>query len=336
MKKSLFIVSTALLMGLSACEHKELCYHHPHTAKVRVDVDWSQFTKEQPTGMTVAVYPINGGKMQSVLTHTLSHAYFNLEAGAYHTLTYNQSPSEFGSVAFRNMDSFETAEVVSVPVESRWYKGALEDERVAGQPEWVATDQMKDALVTERMILEDTEAVKNGTSLKEHVIAQHTPQNVVFTVHVKIHIKGFYNLRAARAALGGMSEGYKFSTASYKNDVVTHLLEQWSLTRDADDYKKGYITTTFYCFGLPENHQGQAEQNQLLLSLLLVDNKTVMDFPLSVGDKFVMLDENELVLSLELDLDETLPDVKPEGGSSAGFDVTVEDWGEEEDIVIPT
>ena len=39
MRKSVFIGMTALLMGLTACEHKELCYHHPHTAKVRVNVD---------------------------------------------------------------------------------------------------------------------------------------------------------------------------------------------------------------------------------------------------------------------------------------------------------
>ena len=31
----------------------------------------------------------------------------------------------------------------------------------------------------------------------------------------------------------------------------------------------------------------------------------------------------------ELYPDITLPDVKPEGGSSGGFDATVDDWGDE-------
>ena len=39
--------------------------------------------------------------------------------------------------------------------------------------------------------------------------------------------------------------------------------------------------------------------------------------------------DGKLVLYLELDLPDPLPDVKPEGGSSSGFDATVEDWGDE-------
>lgn len=44
MKK--MIATYALLMVLSmifvSCEHKELCYSHPHSAKVSVVFDWSQ------------------------------------------------------------------------------------------------------------------------------------------------------------------------------------------------------------------------------------------------------------------------------------------------------
>ena len=40
----------------------------------------------------------------------------------------------------------------------------------------------------------------------------------------------------------------------------------------------------------------------------------------------------ELRLFLEVTLPTPLPDVKPEGGSSGGFDATVDDWGEEEEI----
>ena len=35
-----------MLMLLVSCNHKELCYSHPHTAKVRVNVDWSEFVEE--------------------------------------------------------------------------------------------------------------------------------------------------------------------------------------------------------------------------------------------------------------------------------------------------
>ena len=47
---------------LSACEHKELCYDHPHFSTIRVDFDWSQIDKEEmPEGMRVVFYPTDGG-----------------------------------------------------------------------------------------------------------------------------------------------------------------------------------------------------------------------------------------------------------------------------------
>ena len=58
-------------------------------------------------------------------------------------------------------------------------------------------------------------------------------------------------------------------------------------------------------------------------------NKTIVDFPFEVGHEFEKDKDGKLVLYLELDLPDPLPDVKPEGGSSSGFDATVEDWGDE-------
>lgn len=47
---------------LSACEHKELCYDHPHFTTVRVDFDWSRIDQEEmPEGMRVVFYPTDGG-----------------------------------------------------------------------------------------------------------------------------------------------------------------------------------------------------------------------------------------------------------------------------------
>ena len=67
-----------LLLFVTSCNHDELCYHHPHDAKVRVDVDWSKFEEEVPTGMTVMVYPQEGGtdKVVTQHTNTISHAVF--------------------------------------------------------------------------------------------------------------------------------------------------------------------------------------------------------------------------------------------------------------------
>ena len=61
------IATYALLMVLSmivvSCEHKELCYSHPHSAKVSVEFEWSQMPAAySPGGMRVIFYLRNGGE----------------------------------------------------------------------------------------------------------------------------------------------------------------------------------------------------------------------------------------------------------------------------------
>ena len=65
MKKSIYtlLYIVMAMMFFTSCEHKELCYKHPHTTKVRIDVDWSKFNKyETPTGMSLMLYPQYSGE----------------------------------------------------------------------------------------------------------------------------------------------------------------------------------------------------------------------------------------------------------------------------------
>lgn len=321
----------SLLALLSSCNHKELCYSHPHTGRVRIDVDWSEFPEEQPTGMTVMAFPADGGKPMTVLSNNLSHVYVNLEAGLYHTLCFNQSTTEFGSFTFRGMESWADAEVVGTQVSSRWYTTRADGERVITEPEWLGTDNETEVRVTDEMV--EATGSHHGTTPvapKDYVISTLYPQNIIWTMYVKVHIPGgVYNLRSARAAMDGMAEGVKFSTLRRKDESVTHLLEEWTLVVDSDDPVKGTLTSSFKCFGLPGSHSANPQENEFLLSMLLVDGKTQVDVPFEVGHRIEKAMDGSLKLYLELTLPEALPDVKPEGGGSSGFDAVVEDWGDE-------
>lgn len=331
------------LFLLSSCNHKEFCYHHPHTAKVRINVDWSQFKKETPTGMTVMIYPQIGTQPLRHLTNTTTHAIVDLEAGLYNTLVYNQSDAEYGSVSFVGMDDFSTAEVLVDKASSRWYSCRAESEKLAKQPERIGTDSRTDVEVTQAMVdVAVDEYIANLSSKQrtysEFVIASHTPQNIIYTIYVKVHLKGIYNLRSARASLTGLAEGYSFSKAAPTESQVTQLLESWSMTQDSNDPTQGYITAKITSMGLPYGHGAQAEENELMLSVLLVDDQTIINIPFKVGDKFRKryneAGEYDLELELELWADEVLPDVQPSGSSGGGFDATVDDWGEEQNVDI--
>lgn len=325
-KRLLIFILAAVLCS---CEHKELCYSHPHTAKMRIDVDWSQFIhKEVPTGMTVMVFPQDGTAPITQLSNTTTHVYVNLSQGYYNSIAFNQSVTEFGSLQFRNMNDYETAEVYADTAPTKWYtKG---DERVAAEPEWFGADRFEMAQVTPEMIEERAHlyAQAQKRSTPEYIIGTHTPLNVIYTVNITVHINGIHNLRSARGAMQGMAEGYILSQDQVTAETVTHLVEEWSLTKDPNDYTKGYIKATIQSFGLPSGHNGAPERNKFSLSLLLADNSTQLDFPLQVGDLWDHNPQN-MELNLELTLPDPLPDVKPEGGSSGGFDATVEEWGDE-------
>ena len=56
------LVFIFLWMGLTACEHKDLCYDHPHFATVRVVFDWTKISNhDKPEGMRVVFYPLLRG-----------------------------------------------------------------------------------------------------------------------------------------------------------------------------------------------------------------------------------------------------------------------------------
>ena len=344
-----FVWALMLLLVVS-CQHDELCYHHPHDARLRIDVDWSKFVEEVPTGMSVMVFPQGEGEIVTQLTNTTTHAIFALPAGKYNCLVYNQSPSEYGSISFRGMNQLETAEVYANPTDSRWYVSrGDEPARVVTEPEWLATDRLEDMVVTPEMVentaqedLAEQVVYSRARVEKSILLGELTPLNIVYTITVRVHIEGIYNLRSARASLSGLAEGYWLGKGKATANKVTQLMEDWKLTIDPTDPTKGIIETKITCFGLPDGHQGTAEENELMLSLLLTDNQTKLDFPFYVGNDFEAYMEEDihltqrLALEVDITIPERLPDVKPEGYTGGGgFDAKVEDWGEEEQIEIP-
>lgn len=337
-----------LFVSLASCKHDPLCYHHPHTARVRVNVDWHYFEKyEMPTGMTVTLFPDNGADIYKTVTGIIDHTVMDLPVGKYHVLVFNQSEPEFGSFTFRDMNSPESA-VVVVERSTRWYTRA-DRGPVAAEPEWLGVGNFSPAEVTQSMVDVQSKALMMASRADEYVIAEVVPHNILQRVIVRIHMSGINNLRSARSALTGMSEGYMLTKGSRLNSHVTYLLEEFSVTKDKNDSGRGYIEAQISCFGLPDNHSALPLDNELDLELLLVDNETVKTYNIPVGDRFTKIErkipsksdsggkeyEPEIVhdLLVEVYVDANgdpivLPDVKPAGGSESGFDAVVDDWNE--------
>lgn len=318
-----FMLCWLLTILFASCIYDDYsgCPQESDRKMVRVNVDWHLFDKEVPTGMTVMVFPWSGGAPQTVLTNEITHADFSLEPGRYRILVFNQSTTEFGTLDFLGMDSYETARAVVQHTTSRWYSRG-DDELIGVEPEWLASDKLDEFEVSD--------------DFSEVTL---TPKNVLSQIQVSVKVPGIKNLRYVRGSLTGISEGFLLGQGKPLLSKVTYLLESWTKSVDENEATLGTLKASVKCFGLPETVSPDAENNQLSLSALLTDNKTQVDHQFAVGDKFKK-DENSselgytVSLHVDVQMPQPLPEVKPSEGSSGGFDVTIQDWGKPEDIDI--
>ena len=325
MKKciGLFMFYWLLIILFTSCIYEDYsgCPQNDNRKMVRINVDWHLFDKEVPTGMTVMVFPWSGGAPHTVLTNEITHADFSLEPGRYRILVFNQSTTEFGTLDFLGMDSYETARAVVQHTTSRWYSRG-DDELIGVEPEWLASDKLDEFDVSD--------------DFSEVTL---TPKNVLSQIQVSVKVPGIKNLRYVRGSLTGISEGFLLGQGKPLLSKVTYLLESWTKSVDENEATLGTLRASVKCFGLPETASPDAENNQLSLSALLIDNKTQVDHQFAVGDKFKK-DENSselgytVSLHVDVQIPQPLPEVKPSDGSSGGFDVTIQDWGKPEDIDI--
>lgn len=187
----LFLYCWLLIISLTSCIYDDYsgCPQKDNRRMVRINVDWHLFDKEVPTGMTVMVFPWSGGAPHTVLTNETTHADFSLEPGKYHVLVFNQSTTEFGTLDFQGMDSYETARAVVLHTTSRWYSRG-DNELIGVEPEWLASDKLDEFDVF-------------GDSSEVTL----TPRNVLSHIQVNVKVPNIGYLYSARGSLTGISEG---------------------------------------------------------------------------------------------------------------------------------
>jgi hypothetical protein len=338
-KRTLRIQITNVLVSLLAAIITSCIYDYDYSCndngndnegklKVRIDVDWSNYDDELPSGMTVAIYPTNSNEPITITTNNINQVRTSLSPGLYHIEVMNYSKSEFGTLVFLEDSYGNPIGIQAKQTTTSWYI-ADDDEVVAYEPEAFAFERQTNVTVPE-----ENNNIKSRSN-DEILIATLQPVNIIHTVSVNVRLKGFKNLRSCAGAIQGMASAinYKTMRSSYDTDV-THLLESWSFVRDTDESDSGVLTSTFKSFGLSSDNTGIAEDNTLKLTVQLVDNKTILNYVIHVGDKITKtgtrtysFDVTDVIILPETEASNS-------SGESSGFDVIVDDWSDEEDVGI--
>lgn len=342
------IAIIAILVLATSCQHKDLCYYHPHVAPVKVTVDWEKANGNAATIEGMTAYLFSKKEMDqeintTVTTHNVKEVVFDVLEGNYSVAVFNDTPDEYSSLKFFDLGDYDNASVqvseTSVPWYSK-YNVKSNDKFVAHQPEWIASGLADDIEVTKKMVdTAEQEYIDGGftmTSRSVTVVGNVVPDSLVCTFTMKVLLYGIDNYYQARAVVSGMALGKQIISGEPLNESVSHYagMDSWkfvngSMTSDGRGEIQGKIT----CFGLPAGFTGNRDDVKLTLEIMLVDKKTIIthEEPLTIGDLVAKEDGGvNWYMTKAILFPKTLPYVKPEDGEEGGFGVGIEDWEKEE------
>ena len=314
-----YISVLVLLLVVSACSHKDLCIEHPHLVPVRIEANWDKFS-ELPVNMTVIFYPKDGTEVIVVRNSNHHTTRVKVPVNTYDVVVFNEHVSDFGTIGFKDMKDYATAEAYVTNLVKTRIMQLSADTKVMADPERLGVALIKDYEVTERMLETYRYQLEYAFPIEDNVMAV-SPEDKVYMAELKFKAKGLQYVRAVEGTLSGLAGGYLFSKDSPSTDRVTHMLTNWQkvyTTRSEEG--EGYLSAICWTFGLPSDHTGEPEQNVLKMSVPLVDLVTVMDFEFMVGDRISIDNSGEhIVFNIELDLDIVFPEVHPEEDVNNGL-----------------
>ena len=321
---------------LSSCEHKDLCYHHPHTKTLRVEFDWRDAPDANPEGMCVFFYPLDGEDApQRRFDFTgKTGGGIEIQVGRYRVLCYNNDTE---SVLLRGTDAFDTHEGYTREgsiFESIYGSGAnyapkakeAEDERVVISPDMIWGCAALDVEISETGVsyLCFPESEREDWSGKPAVSTEQVitlyPHELVCTYTYEVrNVKNLKHATQMCGSLSGMAPSLLFGDESLGTECVTIPFESVS---DGGST----ITGRFYTFG---HHEENTAPHKLLLYVWFVDGSKYY-YTFDVTDQIHSAPDKRHVHIIIDGLDFPQPI-----GNGSGFQPSVDDWQTvEEDIIM--
>lgn len=372
MKKWMGILVFAILAWTAffpGCTRRDLEIEYRETMRVVVKCVWKIVTyPEVPTGMTLYFFREGDMTPKVITTSNVDSCVVELGVGKYKAFAISQSPEEYWTYQFDNMNNYDLASVTLIENPSTWYAAYSkvgDDELVVNNPENLAVGIADEFEITQEMIDEfqeefytykrepfrgipvtpdeiDKEEIDREIRTKYYTIEIPVdPKNIVSQLWVTIYAGNIDMLRSVRAATSGMARTFALTGNTTLHPSATQVINQWSLEVKSKADRVGRIDGIITTLGLPDGDIPSVMRDSTLnVSTLLVDNKTTADFYLNVGDKFRLEEPNpgyrnlyRLVFGSETDPAIIIPEVEPAHGG--GFTAGVEDWEEEVEVEIP-
>ena len=336
MKRLISIFALIVTLVITSCTHKELCddhsqhahrYHINIMADYRLDWeekgrDWSTLWHEDyinydllrpkaPKGLRAINYSPNGN--YNIHNISANGGVITLYEGENDILFYNND-TEY--IVFSNHDNGASTRATTRTVTRATYSGntfAEEGEEQVNAPDMLFANYHENYMSYKTLGPVDYPI---------------TLQPLVFTYKVRYEFKeGLKYVALARGALSGMAESVRMSTGETSTKGVTIMYDCEITDFGARALVKSFGIPGYVNEGYPTTTR--AVKHGLNLEVMLRNGKMVT-FEFDVSDQVNEQPHGGVIVVKDIV-------IKEEDGvqGSGSFDVTVDGWGDYEDIVLP-
>lgn len=257
-RTSIFILCTVLL---SSCHFRNIIseeeYNTIDKLVLDLDVDWSELDTP-PTGMTLALYPIDEtdpeAETEGHVYHfnTVDHVTLSVPMGDYSIVCMNQSEEEFAAFTF-DLSTFNKASVTvredgtSTKANVRYGTGSTR-----GHNRKSALSPGSLAIGSLNSVLKDPQFTR-GHNRKGAI----QPQNVVKGLSLEVNAFGLNETVKVRGTLTNLAGALSMRSLKPIGRAMDQEIEpeMWTMTLPTDKTKPGKVSCTFGTFGpfvLPE------------------------------------------------------------------------------------
>ena len=337
MKRYLTLFGILFAVVFTACEHKELCSNHrDHAHRYHINViadyrydweeclggpDWKTSWPEDylpyddlrpgtPSGLRV----VNFNEAGDYNLHNIAAngGVINLYEGKNNLLFYNNDTEYIVFSSFENMATTRATTRVRTRASYTGNTYADDDEPTLTPPDMLYANYY-DGYIAEKVV--------------DPADVEVTLQPLVFTYKVRYEFKeGLKYVSMARGALSGMASSVLLVTGETSADAATLLYDC-----EVTDFGVRALVTSFGVPGYPHPNYPTRETGKHALNLeILMKNSKTITFEFDVTDQVKAQPHGGVIVVKDIVITE-------EDGKqgSGGFDVSVDGWGDYEDIVLP-
>lgn len=313
---------------LTSCEHKDLCYMHSHTTRLKVVYDWRNAPEASPAGMCAFFYSTDRpGEYHRFDFPGAKSGYIELPAGNYSLISYNNDTE---AVQFSSTNSYDshtaftrTGDILE-PLYGTGVKSNLrdeDDERVVITPDELWGCASENINISEHGVTYTNSRADGDSSaaveVSDSVITLYPTDKLCHYTYEVRNVKNISRISQISGALSGMSPSMNLSTDQLDDECVTLPVAGKVNTTDHT------VTGSFLTFG--HNEANTSTPHKMSFYVVMTD-----------GSKYVYKDASNLDVTSQVN---NAPDRRNvhiiiDGldlptpiDSDGGFKPSVDGWG---------